>query len=132
EWNRPAFTQVQRGNSPGHSVRTERARYTQWDSGEKGEELYDHDPDAQELHNVAADPQYTPMVAKMKALLKQAHPAPVTGGKAEPRTREKFSKGPGWLRLKLWIGSAAVASLRGNETLRMSDTLMLPPAFGRA
>jgi uncharacterized sulfatase len=91
EWNRPAFTQVQRAKSPGHSVRTERARYTLWDSGEKGEELYDHDTDAQELHNVAADPHYAPMLAQMKALLNQAHPALVTGGKAETRTREKFS-----------------------------------------
>ena len=72
-------------------VRTERARYTQWNFGEKGEELYDHATDPQELHNVAADPHSAPMLAQMKALLKQAHPAPVTGGEAQPGTRAKFS-----------------------------------------
>ncbi len=92
EWNRPAFTQVQRDKSPGHSVRTERARYTQWGLGEKSEELYDHDTDPHELHNVAADPRYTSILAEMKSLLKQVHPAPVTGGKAEPGTRKKYSE----------------------------------------
>ena len=45
KWDHPAFTQVQRGAAPGHSVRTERWRYTQWDRGEQGEELYDQDND---------------------------------------------------------------------------------------
>ena len=47
--------------------------------------------DPQELHNVAADPHSAPMLAQMKALLKQAHPVPVTGGEAQPGTRAKFS-----------------------------------------
>ena len=83
EWTRPAFTQVERGNFPGHSVRTERWRYTEWDFGAKGTELYDHDADAQELHNLAADPQHAATVAEMKALLKTVHPAPVQGGQAK-------------------------------------------------
>ena len=45
---------------PGHSVRTERWRYTEWDFGEKGAELYDHQTDPQELHNLAADPAQAP------------------------------------------------------------------------
>jgi hypothetical protein len=91
EWDRPAFTQVQRGTVPGHSVRTEHARYTQWGYGTKGEEFYDHDTDPQELHNLAAEPGCAPRLAQMKALLKQAHPMPVAGGEAEPDTRAKFS-----------------------------------------
>src|SRR5262249_56966161 len=35
-WDRPAYTQVQRGNFPGYSVRTERWRYTERDDGKKG------------------------------------------------------------------------------------------------
>lgn len=91
EWDHPAYTQVQRGAVPGHSVRTERWRYTEWGFGAKGIELYDHSHDPQELHNLAHDAKYAGVVAELKALLKKAHPAPVNGGKAEPGTRAKFS-----------------------------------------
>ena len=46
KWDRPAFTQVQRKNFPGRSVRTERWRYTEWDHGRQGvRRFYDHDND---------------------------------------------------------------------------------------
>lgn len=90
QWDHPAYTQVQRGNDPGHSVRTERWRYTEWAFGEKGQELYDHDNDPQELHNLAADAKYADVVAQMKALLKQVHPVPVEGGKAVKDTKKKY------------------------------------------
>jgi uncharacterized sulfatase len=91
EWKRPAYTQVQRGADPGHSVRTERWRYTEWDFGNKGTELYDQDADPQDLHNLAADAKYADVVATMKGLLKRVHPGPVQGGKAEKGTKEKYS-----------------------------------------
>jgi uncharacterized sulfatase len=81
-WKRPAFTQVQRGSFPGHSVRTERWRYTEWDRGNQGAELYDHEADPQELHNLANEPQFAGTIAELKALLKACHPVPVEGGKA--------------------------------------------------
>lgn len=90
-WDHPAYTQVQRGATPGHSVRTDRWRYTEWGFGAKGEELYDHNNDPQELHNLAHDAKYAGVVAELKALLKKVHSAPVRGGKAEPGTRAKFS-----------------------------------------
>lgn len=90
-WDHPAFTQVQRGPGPGHSVRTDRFRYTQWLFGRRGSELYDQDSDPQEMHNLVSDPKYADVVAQMKALLQKAHPRPVSGGKAEPRTRIKYS-----------------------------------------
>ncbi len=91
EWNHPAYTQVQRPQGPGHSVRTDRWRYTEWVRGAQGEELYDQANDPQELHNLAALPKYASIVAQMKALLRQDHPVPVKGGKAEKGTRAKFS-----------------------------------------
>lgn len=84
EWKRPAFTQVDRGGFLGRSVRTERWRYTEWDFGAKGRELYDHASDPQEQRNLADDPAHAATVAEMNALLKTVFPAPVQGGKADP------------------------------------------------
>ncbi len=89
-WKHPAYTQVQRGAVPGHSVRTEKWRYTEWGFGEEGSELYDEIADPHELKNLAGDPSYAGTVRKMKALLKKVHPAPVTGGKAVADTRVRF------------------------------------------
>ena len=52
-WTKPAFTQVWRGGFPGHSVRTERYRYTDWDGGKQGVQLYDYQADPNEWHNLA-------------------------------------------------------------------------------
>ena len=82
---------MQRGGFPGHSVRTDRWRYTEWDFGAKGTELYDHESDPQELTNLATDAKHADVVKEMKALLKQMHPKSVEGGKAEAETRKKFS-----------------------------------------
>jgi uncharacterized sulfatase len=84
-WDRPAFTQVQRGGFPGYSVRTERWRYNEWDDGNKGSQLYDHSVDPQELTNLARDPKYAKVVAEMKALVKKNWPVRVEGGKAPPK-----------------------------------------------
>ena len=45
-----------RGGFPGHSVRNERWRYTEWDNGKQGAELYDHEADPHEYANLANDP----------------------------------------------------------------------------
>jgi uncharacterized sulfatase len=73
--DRPAYTQVWRGGFPGHSVRTERWRYTEWDNGKRGSQLYDHDADPHELTNLVEDPKHAPVVARMRALVRQNWPA---------------------------------------------------------
>ncbi|MFM8724427.1 MAG: sulfatase-like hydrolase/transferase, partial [Planctomycetaceae bacterium] len=82
-----ALTQVQRGNAGtnanskqprpdtryfGYSLRTGRWRYTEWDGGAKGRELYDHASDPQELTNLAEQQQHAETVTDLSALLKTA------------------------------------------------------------
>lgn len=82
-WDRPAFTQVERAGFPGRSVRTPRWRYTEWDEGRQGAELYDHENDPKEMKNLAADPKQVAVVAELKALVKKNWPVRVTGGQAD-------------------------------------------------
>lgn len=69
EWKKPAFTQVQRGKFAGRSVRTERWRYTEWDEGKMGTELYDHDADPTEQRNLAGDAKFAETVSELKKVL---------------------------------------------------------------
>jgi uncharacterized sulfatase len=87
-WSKPAYSQVTRGavvadnakkakaqpGIMGRSVRTERWRYTEWDEGRQGSELYDHDADPHEMKNLASDAKHAETVAQMKRLL--AMPSP--------------------------------------------------------
>jgi arylsulfatase A-like enzyme len=43
----------------GYSIRTERYRYTEWENGEHGRELYDYLDDPGELNNLATHPAFT-------------------------------------------------------------------------
>ncbi len=88
-WDRPAFTQVERGGFPGHTVRTPRWRYTEWDDGKQGAELYDEEKDPGEMKNLAGDPQYVATMTELKALVKKNWPVHITGGKAETSKKEK-------------------------------------------
>jgi uncharacterized sulfatase len=49
----------------GRSVRTKRWRYTEWDGGRAGAELYDHDRDPGEHHNLAQDPAHSEAVKQL-------------------------------------------------------------------
>jgi uncharacterized sulfatase len=68
-WDHPAFTLVRRGKITGRSIRTARWRYTEWDDGRAGAELYDHDHDPGEHHNLIADPAHRSTVAELNAQL---------------------------------------------------------------
>lgn len=72
-WNRPALTQVNRGKIMGRSIRTEKWRYTEWDAGKAGIELYDEENDKGEITNLAIDPKFASTVKELSALLKKGH-----------------------------------------------------------
>jgi iduronate 2-sulfatase len=65
-WAKPAFTQVWRGSFAGHSVRTERYRYIEWDGGKQGAQLYDYETDPEEKVNLIGDPAHAEIVARLK------------------------------------------------------------------
>lgn len=68
-WKSAAYTQVRRTGFMGRSVRTERWRYTEWDGGRHGYELYDHDADPGEYTNLARDPRHERVEARLRKLL---------------------------------------------------------------
>ena len=77
EWARAAITEVVRRKNrrlrdgiSGRSVRTARYRYTEWDRGSAGVELYDHDSDPHEWHNLANDPHFEQVISRLKPLLR--------------------------------------------------------------
>jgi iduronate 2-sulfatase len=80
-----ALTQVRRGGGMGkkakaaggggffhgYSLRTDRYRYTEWDGGAKGVELYDHQNDPLEFTNLAKDPAHAATAAELAKRLKE-------------------------------------------------------------
>lgn len=78
---RAAYTVVGRSENPdlhhlrpdyfGRSVRTSRWRYTVWDGGRKGRELYDHAADPLETRNVVDDRRLRAVVEQHERLLEQ-------------------------------------------------------------
>jgi arylsulfatase A-like enzyme len=65
----PNQAQAAQPRYTGRSVRTERWRYTEWDEGRKGVELYDHNNDPREYRNLAGDPAYAKTIEELKRLL---------------------------------------------------------------
>jgi iduronate 2-sulfatase len=62
-------TMVAPKNIIGHSVRTDRFRYIEWDEGRGGVQLYDYETDPEELHNLADKPMQAERIARMKSRL---------------------------------------------------------------
>jgi iduronate 2-sulfatase len=56
-------------NFKGNTIRTARWRYTEWDRGERGVELYDHDADPDEMHNLAHVPEHAQTIIELKKIL---------------------------------------------------------------
>ncbi len=84
-----ALSQVSRGGGPlratvttdvgsdgrryfGYSLRTPRWRYTEWDEGQQGRELYDHDADPREQTNLAPNPAHAKTLADLSQQLRAA------------------------------------------------------------
>jgi uncharacterized sulfatase len=89
-WTKPALTQQVRKDGQqeimGYSVRTERWRYTEWDGGAAGVELYDHNADPHEWENLAKDPRYSKPIGELRNLLPKTKPDKI---RREPAGEQK-------------------------------------------
>lgn len=65
-WDRPARTVMVRPTCLGRSVRTAQWRYTEWDAGRRGAELYDHEHDPLELKNLAGEKKVKAVIENLR------------------------------------------------------------------
>jgi len=87
--NRPGVAQGRAGASFfGYTLRTPRWRYTEWDEGREGRELYDHDADPRELKNLAEDPAHAETVAELAGQLREAVKTAMPPSGERPPLRE--------------------------------------------
>lgn len=70
EWNRPAISQVLYRSGYGYSIRLGRWRYTEWNDGNNGIELYNHSNDPEEITNLAPRREYADLVKGLSAQLR--------------------------------------------------------------
>jgi iduronate 2-sulfatase len=88
------LSQVSRGGGTrqprffGHTLRTQQWRYTEWDEGRQGRELYDHQTDSGELTNLADDQAYAQLVEQLSEELRAAVQATFTPTGEVPPLRE--------------------------------------------
>ncbi|MCM8532509.1 MAG: sulfatase-like hydrolase/transferase, partial [Lentisphaeraceae bacterium] len=66
-WNKDMAFTISR--SGGESIKTKRFRFTQWGFGSAGYELFDLAKDTGEFTNQAANPEYKPVLEKLKKQL---------------------------------------------------------------
>ncbi|QDT52579.1 Choline-sulfatase [Caulifigura coniformis] len=76
----------------GYSLRTPRWRYTEWDEGHQGRELYDHEADPKELTNLAERSEHAKTIEELSKTLREAAKAsfPPSG------TMPTLNEGPLW------------------------------------
>ncbi len=80
-WKNAVFTQVQRGEIAGRSVRTRRWRYNEWTRDGKvlSRELFDYASDPQEYRNLAGMDDFKDVCDELSPLLKEGYQAVTMG-----------------------------------------------------
>jgi len=83
-----AKTEPGAGRFSGYSLRTPRWRYTEWDDGKQGRELYDHYADPREITNLATLPAQAANVATLSAQLQAAVKTSFPASGQSPEVKE--------------------------------------------
>ena len=66
KWDKAAITQIHHApNKQGYSIRTKKWRYTEWNEGRDGKELYNHEIDPEERINLASNPEHKQVIAQL-------------------------------------------------------------------
>jgi hypothetical protein len=102
----------------GYSLRTPRWRYTEWDEGAQGRELYDHNADPRELTNLAEKPEHAETVADLSQQLRAAVQATLPPSGKVPEIQPGLGRRTSPSRDV--VGSASKAAYPG----RVSDRLL--------
>ena len=72
KWTKPAITQIHHAaDKQGYSIRSKKWRYTEWNKGQSGKELYNHETDLEETINLASNPEYTQIIAQLSKELQK-------------------------------------------------------------
>lgn len=79
-----AFTQLQRKGVEGRTIRTKTWRYTEWNGGANGVELYDHLADPREHVNLAKDGKHGDDMHWLKRMLNRTLPATRPAAATQP------------------------------------------------
>ncbi len=88
------LTQVTRGGNQqqnrtfGYTLRTARWRYTEWNEGKAGRELYDHEKDPGELTNLAEVAEHAAVIKQLSEQLQQAIKGSFPASGVRPELRE--------------------------------------------
>ena len=88
-WPHAAFTQILRPGDGkpvmGRSIRTEELRYTEWNEGHDGTELYDHRTDTKEFNNIANESNNAAIVSELRKKLQKNASGTVPGAPFDPK-----------------------------------------------
>jgi arylsulfatase A-like enzyme len=84
EWKRPALTTFGEGN---HATRDQRWRYVRWSDG--SEELYDHEDDPHEWHNLANRPEHEGVKQRLAAFMPSEE---IVGAKTDHRSPVRLTE----------------------------------------
>jgi iduronate 2-sulfatase len=141
---KPAFSQIARTDNAiprerkmdqvtyhGHTIRTDRYRYIEWDGGAKGAELYDELADPEELKNLIDDPAHAQTVATLKQQLAQQFPHRRPHELPNPRGFVKLFDGKS---VDGWVQRGGTATYRvengiliGRTAEGSKNTFLCPP-----
>ena len=90
QWSKAAITQIHHASDKqGYSIRTKKWRYTEWNEGSDGKELYDHENDPEERVNLASNPEYIQIMTRLSKEVQNYSKTYVANSKKVKNSKKK-------------------------------------------